>query len=66
MINTSNKSACESCKVRRERKREREGGGGETVFDPVYHSFAPHTLTLIFPRMPHYTTTHRASPLVSH
>lgn len=36
------------------------------AFDPIYHSPVPHFMTLIRPRMPHYTTTHRATATFSH
>lgn len=35
-------------------------------FDPIYHSYVPHFMALMFPRVPHYTTTHRAVPALSH
>lgn len=47
VISTSNKFACESCKVRADRPST-----------PFIISLVPHFMTLIFPRMPHYTTTY--------
>lgn len=55
MISTSNKFACESCKVRADRPST-----------PFIFSLVPHFMTLIFPRMPHYTTTYRAAPALCH
>lgn len=55
VISTSNKFACESCKVRADRPST-----------PFIISLVPHFVTLIFPRMPHYTTTYRAAPALSH
>lgn len=55
VISTSNRFACESCKVRADRPST-----------PFIISLVPHFMTLIFPTMPHYTTTYRAAPALSH
>lgn len=54
-ISTSNRFACESCKVRADRPSA-----------SFIISLVAHFMSLIFPRMPHYTTTYRVAPALSH
>ena len=41
-------------------------GKKKEAFDPIYHPLVPHFMALMFPTVPHYTTTQRAAPALFH